>query len=111
MIFMKKINVDKFIGKHRKSKKIILFIITFIILYLALITSLVTQKYNVKEGDIAKVDIKAPREIIDDTSTKARIQQAIESVPLQYNKKTEVKNNVTDDINQMFNKIYQIKDL
>lgn len=108
---MKKINVDKFIGKHRKSKKIILFIITFIILYLALITSLVTQKYNVKEGDIAKVDIKAPREIIDDTSTKARIQQAIESVPLQYNKKTEVKNNVTDDINQMFNKIYQIKDL
>lgn len=108
---MKKINVDKFIGKHRKSKKIILFIMTFIILYLALITSLVTQKYSVREGDIAKVDIKAPREIIDDTSTKARIQQAIESVPLQYNKKTEVKNNVTDDINQMFNKIYQVKDL
>ena len=82
-------------------KKTLVFVATFIIIYLVLITSIVTQKYNLMEGEIANVDIKATREVVDDIATKARVKQAIESVPLQYNKKTEVKNNVLEDLDKL----------
>ncbi|MBU5483520.1 HD family phosphohydrolase [Clostridium sp. MSJ-11] len=95
--------------KKNNTKKIVLFICTFIFLYSVLITSLVTQKYSLKEGDIAKVDIKAPREIVDDAATKAKIQQAIQAVPLQYNKNPEVKINVIENINYLFLKIKELK--
>lgn len=86
-------------------KKTLVFVATFIIIYLVLITSIVTQKYNLMEGEIANVDIKATREVVDDIATKARVKQAIESVPLQYNKKTEVKNNVLEDLDKLLNTV------
>ncbi|MEW9097260.1 MAG: HD family phosphohydrolase [Clostridiaceae bacterium] len=96
-------------NKKNNTKRIVLFICTFIFLFSVLITSLVTQKYSLKEGDIAKVDIKAPREIVDDAATKAKIQQAVQAVPLQYNKNPEVKINVIENINYLFLKIKELK--
>ncbi|WP_164968373.1 HD family phosphohydrolase [Clostridium tetani] len=92
-------------------KKILIFVTTFIIIYFVLITSIVTQKYSLMEGEIANVDIKATREVVDDIATKARVKQAIESVPLQYNKKPEVKNNVLEDLGKLFNKIPSVVDV
>ncbi|CDI50204.1 HDIG domain-containing protein [Clostridium tetani] len=92
-------------------KKILIFVTTFIIIYFVLITSIVTQKYSLMEGEIANVDIKATREVVDDIATKARVKQAIESVPLQYNKKPEVKNNVLEDLDKLFNKIPSVVDV
>ncbi len=72
-------------------------------MYVVLATSFITKKYDLKEGgDIARVDIKAPREIKDEVSTKARLQQALESVPIQYTKRTEVKTEILNDINSFF---------
>ncbi len=71
-------------------------------MYVVLVTSFVTKKYDLQEGDIAKVDIKAPREIKDEVSTKARLQQALESVPIQYTKRTEVKAEILNEINSFF---------
>ncbi|KAJ53863.1 hypothetical protein BD780_002787 [Clostridium tetanomorphum] len=105
---MDKITLEK-IYKGSKIKRIFLFLCTFLFIYCVLITSLVTQKYSLKEGDIARVDIKAPREIVDDVATKAKIQQAIQSVPLQYNKNPEVKINIIDNINGLFEKVYVLK--
>ena len=65
-------------------------------------TSLITKKYNLKEGDIAKIDIKAQREVEDQFLTLERKQQAISTVPLQFNKKTEVKTEVITGINDFF---------
>lgn len=107
---MKNVTLET-IYKKNNMKKVFLFLLTFIFIYCVLITSLVTQKFNLKEGDIAKVDIKAPREIVDDVATKARIQQAVQSVPLQYNKNPEIKINVIDNINGLFQKVYELKDL
>lgn len=107
---MKNVTLETIYRKNN-MKKGFLFLLTFIFIYCVLITSLVTQKFNLKEGDIAKVDIKAPREIVDDVATKARIQQAVQSVPLQYNKNPEIKINVIDNINGLFQKVYELKDL
>ncbi|NOH15720.1 HD family phosphohydrolase [Clostridium cochlearium] len=91
--------------------KTLIFATTFIIIYFVLITSIVTQKYSLIEGEIANVDIKATREVVDEIATKAREKQAVESVPLQYNKKTEIKNNVIEDIDKLFNKIPLVANL
>ncbi len=53
-------------------RKIILYIITFIVLYCTLMTGIITRKYDLKVGDIPKSDIKAHREIIDESATEAR---------------------------------------
>lgn len=91
--------------------KTLIFVTTFIIIYFVLITSIVTQKYSLIEGEIANVDIKATREVVDEIATKAREKQAVESVPLQYNKKPEIKNNVIEDIDKLFNKIPSVANL
>jgi len=95
----------KIIGLLKKRENIRrsgIFILTFMFIFIVLSTSLVTTKYNLKEGDIAKVDIKAQREVEDVVLTEERRQEAINAVPLQYNKKTEVKTEVTDSINSLF---------
>nr|WP_050498356.1 HDIG domain-containing metalloprotein [Clostridium botulinum] len=79
-------------------------------MYVVLVTSFVTKKYDLQEGDIAKVDIKAPREIKDEVSTKARLQQALESVPIQYTKRTEVKAEILNEINSFFSQVNSLKD-
>ncbi|ABS39291.1 HDIG domain-containing protein [Clostridium botulinum] len=106
---MKKITMEE-IKKDNKLKKVLVFFITFLFMYVVLVTSFVTKKYDLQEGDIAKVDIKAPREIKDEVSTKARLQQALESVPIQYTKRTEVKAEILNEINSFFSQVNSLKD-
>lgn len=84
--------------------------VSFMFIYLLLITGLTAKRYNLKVGDIPKVDIKAPREVKDEVSTEAKLQQAIESVPIQYNKKPEVKTNILNNLNGFFSKVAQLRD-
>lgn len=106
---MKKITIEE-MKKNNKLKKLLVFFITFLFMYVVLATSFITKKYDLKEGDIARVDIKAPREIKDEVSTKARLQQALESVPIQYTKRTEVKTEILNDINSFFSQVDSLKD-
>ncbi|MFV3011758.1 HD family phosphohydrolase [Clostridium botulinum] len=106
---MKKITMEE-IKKDNKLKRVLVFFITFLFMYVVLVTSFVTKKYDLQEGDIAKVDIKAPREIKDEVSTKARLQQALESVPIQYTKRTEVKTEILNEMNSFFSQVNSLKD-
>lgn len=95
--------------KGKNARKVYIFFVTFAIIYGIILTSLVTQKYDLKEGDIAKVDIKASREVEDKLATDARRKQAADSVGQQYNKKTEVEGNSEADLNTNFDKINNIR--
>ncbi|MDU4598915.1 MAG: HDIG domain-containing protein, partial [Clostridium sporogenes] len=106
---MKKITMEE-IKKDNKLKRVLVFFITFLFMYVVLITSFVTKKYDLQEGDIAKVDIKAPREIKDEVSTKARLQQALEAVPIQYTKRTEIKTEILNEVNSFFSQVDSLKD-
>ncbi|KEI15057.1 HD family phosphohydrolase [Clostridium haemolyticum] len=88
--------------KSNKSKKILTFILTVIFISILLITSLSTQKYDLKEGDIARVDIKAPKEVTDTLKTKEKQIQQEEAVPLQYNKNVEIKKETLQEIDTLF---------
>lgn len=106
---MKKVSLKRLFGRE-KTNRILTFMLTFVFIYSVLFTTLVTKRYNLEEGDIARVDIKAPREVKDQVSTEARIKQAVDSVPIQYSKKTEVKTEVINRINVFFTKLLQMKD-
>ncbi|MHC6179128.1 HD family phosphohydrolase [Clostridium sp. JNZ X4-2] len=106
---MKKLSFKKIFLK-KKTSRIIIFIMSFVFIYSLLASGLTTKKYNLKEGDIAKVDIKAPREIKDELSTETRIQQAVDAVPIQYNKKPEIKTESINKLNDFFSKVSQIRD-
>ncbi|WP_010240211.1 HD family phosphohydrolase [Clostridium arbusti] len=95
--------------KGKNARKVYVFFITFFIIYGIMLTSLVTQKYDLREGDIAKVDIKASREVEDKLATDARRKQAADSVGQQYNKKTEVEGSAEADLNSNFDKINNIR--
>jgi len=99
----------KFLFKNRENfKKTAIFIFTYAILFFVLATSLVTARYNLTVGDTAKSDIKAQREVEDVALTEERRQQAMDAVPLQYNKKSEVKTEAVNNINEFFDTLKQI---
>ena len=64
--------------QKNKIQRIILFTIVFIIGYLLLITAITPKQYSLKEGDIPRVDIKAPRDTVDEKATKEKETQAEE---------------------------------
>lgn len=101
-------NIINYFKNRENARRIFVFFATFILIFTVLATSLITKKYNLKEGDIAKVDIKAQREVEDQFLTLERKQQAISSVPIQFNKKTEVKTEVVKGINEFFIQLAQV---
>lgn len=101
----------KYFFKNNRLKHIFIYLCTFLILYSILITALITKTYDIKKGDIAKVTIKAQRDIKDEVSTKARIEEAIRLVPPQYTIDPKVKDKVLNSINTMFSKAIALKDL
>lgn len=104
---MKKIELSKLLISRRQNR-IIIFIFSFIFIYSTLLTGLTTKRYNLRVGEIAKVDIKAPREVKDELSTQDRINQVLDSVPIQYNKNPEVKTQTVDRLNSFFSKVQDI---
>lgn len=101
----------KNIGKVSRPVRILIFIFTFIITYLLLMSSLITEKYSLAVGDIAKVNIKATREMIDKSATEKKIKLAEASVGEKYEKKPEVEIGVIEDIRSFFIKIDSVKQL
>ena len=90
---------------NNKIQRIILFVLVFIIGYLLLVTAITPKQYSLKEGDIPRVDIKAPRDIVDEKATKEKEDQALENVGKQYTLKPEVKKQAEDNIKALFDKL------
>lgn len=91
-----------------KSKRGFVFTVIFILIYFLLITSIAPKKYNLTEGDIANVDIKAPRDTVDEKATEEKISEALAKVEEQYTLKAEVKIEAQENIKKLFTKISNI---
>ena len=93
---------------NNKIQRIILFVLVFIIGYLLLITAITPKQYSLKDGDIPSVDIKAPRDTVDEKATKEKETQALDKVGKQYTLKTEVKKEAEDNTKVLFEKLIAI---
>ncbi|OOM81590.1 HDIG domain-containing metalloprotein [Clostridium sp. BL-8] len=93
---------------NNKLQRVILFVLVFIIGYLLLVTAITPKQYSLKEGDIPRVDIKAPRDTVDEKATKEKEDQALEKVGKQYTLKPEVKKQAEDNIKALFDKLISL---
>lgn len=98
----KNINKDKW-------KRIFLFTVTSILVYFIIMTVVTPKRYNFNEGDIASVDIKAPRDIIDEEATTVREQEVKEKVEKKFTLKSEVKIEASQNIKSFFDKLINLK--
>ena len=99
---------EKTFDIFKDYKKIILYIITFIVLYCTLMTGIITRKYDLKVGDIPKSDIKAHREIIDESATEAIKKEAEEKVDKQYSLRTDVQKQSEEKIKGFFSSVEKV---
>ncbi|WP_084133675.1 HD family phosphohydrolase [Clostridium grantii] len=80
-------------------------------MFFILVSALVTKKFNLEVGDIASIDIKAPREVKDTLKTTEKEDLEESSIPLQYNKDLEIKNNSFEEIDSFFIEVEKIQTL
>lgn len=93
-----------------RIKRVLLVFGTFIVMYSLIISAIAPQRYDLNVSDIAKSDIKAPRETIDEKSSKAKLDQAIANVDKQYTKKNEVNTQAEDALKDFFTKLISAYD-
>ncbi len=96
--------------RNIQLKRVLTFFVTFLLAFLILMTAIVTKKYNLNPGDIANVDIKAPRDTIDQMATKAKEDEVVQQIDKQYTLKTDVLKTSEDNIKNFFQKIIALKD-
>lgn len=92
-----------------KWKRIFLFTITAILIYFILMTVVTPKRYKLNEGDIATVDIKAPRDIIDEEATKLKEQEVTAKVEKKFTLKNEIKIEASDNVKSFFDKLINLK--
>ncbi|MEG0772395.1 HDIG domain-containing metalloprotein [Clostridium sp.] len=91
-----------------KTKPYIIFLITVLLLYFTLSSSLITQKYDLAVGDIAKVSIKAPKDIEDGITTQKSIEEALRHVQDMYSYDGNVKKNALQSIESLFQIVIKV---
>lgn len=94
--------------RNKRIQRIILFMLVFSIGYLLLATAITPKQYSLKEGDIPRVDIKAPRDIVDEKATKEKEEQALEKVGKQYTLKPEIQKEAEENTKALFKKLLEL---
>ena len=82
--------------------------LTFVVTYFLIIVAISPKKYDLKSGDIAQSDIKAPRETVDEVASQEVLDEALKKVDKQYTQKSEVKTNVENQVKDLFQKIIEL---
>lgn len=86
----------------------VIFIITTIIIYFIVSTSIITETYDLEVGDIARSDIKAPKDIQNQMATDKAIEDAVKHVQDVYDFDGEVSKTTTNNINQLFEEVKKL---
>ena len=92
-----------------KWKRIFLFTITAILIYFILMTVVTPKRDKLNEGDIATVDIKAPRDIIDEEATNLKEQEVAAKVEKKFTLKNEIKIEASNNVKGFFDKLINLK--
>ncbi|HSL86162.1 MAG TPA: hypothetical protein VK861_04455, partial [Bacteroidales bacterium] len=81
------------------------FALSILITFGILVTSIVNKKYDLKVGDIAPVDFRASVDLVDEMTTRALTEDAVNSVQNQYRQEIEVRRGALKETNDFFNGI------
>ncbi|SHI62794.1 hypothetical protein SAMN05444401_1187 [Clostridium amylolyticum] len=98
------------IKKFKKSQRIFIISIAFLLTFTILMTALITKKYSYSEGEIAKSDIKATKDVVDKYLTDAATKKKVNDVPNQYTERIEVGKQAVENVSVLMQKIIIAKD-
>lgn len=105
MVKIMKKKHNEMLGLKKRIVRILIYFVTFLVSFFILMSAVTPKKYDLNEGDIAKSDIKAPREIIDEKASEQKLKDAVDKIDKQYNEKGEVKNQAIQSITNLFDKL------
>ena len=105
MVKIMKKKHNEMLGLKKRIVRIVIYLVTFLVSFFILMSAVTPKKYDLNEGDIAKSDIKAPREIIDEKASEQKLKDAVDKIDKQYNEKGEVKNQAIQSITNLFDKL------
>ncbi|MDU1411496.1 MAG: HDIG domain-containing protein [Clostridium sp.] len=95
-------------NKLFEIKPYIVFIVTTIIIYLILSTSVVGKKYDLQVGEIAKYDIKAPKDVEDKIATEKLKQEQLNHIQESYTYDSNIKKEALENIDKLFSLVNNI---
>jgi len=88
--------------------KLMIFFITFILAYGTIFSSLYVKKYTLISGDIAKFDIKSPRDTENEYATEVKKNKVLETLTPYYYKDIEIEKHAITTIEALFTRIKQL---
>ena len=100
--------------RFNKPKLAIPFIyitVAFLACFFILAVASSPQKYDIKEGGIAKVTITAPKDVVDEIATEERRQEAINSVSDVYKQDINITNSVLDEVSGIMSDAEMVRGL
>lgn len=98
------------IKKFKKSQRIFIILTAFLLTFTIIMTALITKKYSYSEGEIAKGDIKATKDVVDKYLTDAATKKKVKDVPNQYTERIEVGKQAVENVSVLMQKIIIAKD-
>lgn len=88
--------------KFPRLKPYITFLATGLIVFLILSSGLVSKKYSLEVGEIARFDIKAPKDVEDKIATQKKIEEELNHLQDVYTYNADVKNKAIENIDKLF---------
>jgi hypothetical protein len=93
----------------RVLRVIMALTVYFLILFLVL-SVVMPERYSLEAGDIAGVDISAPKDIVDRAATEKLMEQARESVNTIYRRDHTIPVEIKNRIEQFFDKVSEVRE-
>lgn len=97
------------INKNRLFINRILILIFTCVLFFILIQKMETEKLSVKIGDIAPVEIRASKDIVDEYATNQLKLEIRNSIEPRYRISPSIQMTMKDIINQFFSRVVDLK--
>ena len=88
----------------------ILVLLFSIIIFFILLQKVETEKLNVKIGDIAPIEIRAPKDIVDKYATNKLKEEVKKSIEPRYRISPSIQMTMKDIINQFFSRVVELKE-
>lgn len=86
-------------------RTLLIYLVTYICIFIIIISVVAPKKYDLSIGEIARNDIKATRDVIDEEASEAKLNEALEKVDKQYTVKGEIKKQALINIENLFNNL------
>ncbi len=106
--WIKGLRVFDFLRRDKVKRAIIATVIYLAALILVLM-GVMPQRYNLKAGDVAPVNIIAPKDIVDRVETEKLIERARESVKVIYTRDHTIPIKVKSSIEEFFHLVAEVR--